>query len=76
MAHPYFQEDEFVNTFEVELKRMIDEEKEKEAIDRNKRRKHKKVTVYFLIAKYTGNGIPNRESRGSIDDSENGIKKR
>jgi hypothetical protein len=43
MAHPYFQEDEFVSTFEMELKRMIDEEKEKDAIDRNKRRKHKKV---------------------------------
>lgn len=48
MAHPYFQEDDFVNNFEIELKRIIDEEKEKESIDRNKRRKHKKVSFNYV----------------------------
>lgn len=77
MAHPYFQEDEFVNNFEVELKRLIDEEREKEAIDRNKRRKHRKVSLNVCITmKHAGTGISNRESRGSLDEIENGIKKR
>ena len=43
MAHSYFQEDEFVNKFEVELKRLIDEERQKESLHQIKRRKHKKV---------------------------------
>jgi hypothetical protein len=45
MDHPYFQEDEFVNKFEVELKWLIDGENKKEAIDCNKRRKQKKVRL-------------------------------
>ena len=46
MYHPYFQEDGFVEKFGPELKQLVDNEKEKESIDRNKRRKQKKVTVY------------------------------
>ena len=43
MAHPYFQEDDFVVNFEIDLRRSIDEDKEKDSIDRSKRRKNKKV---------------------------------
>ena len=49
MAHPYFQEDDFVVNFEVELRRSIEEDKEKESIDRSKRRKNKKVSLAISI---------------------------
>lgn len=72
MSHPYFQEDGFVEKFGPELKHLVDDEKEKESIDRNKRRKQKKVSVYLLVIyKYGTN-----QSRGSLQDIDNVMKKR
>jgi cyclin-dependent kinase-like len=43
MRHAYFQHDQFAERYEVELRRIIDLEKEKEQSDRLRRRRNKKV---------------------------------
>jgi hypothetical protein len=43
MAHPYFQADGFAERYEVELKQLIEMEKERELAERAKRRKTRKV---------------------------------
>lgn len=43
MRHAYFQHDQFVERYEIELRRIIDLEKEKEQNDRTRRKRSKKV---------------------------------
>ena len=47
--HPYFQDDGFSDRFEVELKGLIDMEREKEMNDRAKRRKSKRVLIVYRL---------------------------
>lgn len=43
MQHAYFQHDQFPERYEVELRRIIDLEKEREQSDRVRRKRNKKV---------------------------------
>ncbi|KAJ3110518.1 Cyclin-dependent kinase-like 3 [Phlyctochytrium bullatum] len=59
MAHPYFQSDGFADRYEVELRQLIELEKEKDLAERAKRRKSKKggPSVYnTVISGYGGVG--------------------
>ena len=49
MAHPYFQEDGFADKFDLELKGLIDMEKEKELADRAKRKRGKRVIDLYIF---------------------------
>jgi hypothetical protein len=43
MRHAYFQHDQFAERYEIELRRSIDHEKEKEQSDKARRKRNKKV---------------------------------
>jgi hypothetical protein len=43
MRHAYFQHDQFAERYEIELRRTIDIEKDKELTDKARRKRNKKV---------------------------------
>lgn len=49
MMHAYFQEDNFSERFEVELRQTIAMEREKDQADRVRRKRSKKVTHLYTI---------------------------
>ena len=66
MAHPYFQEDGFSDKFDFDVKKMIDMEKEKEVLDRSKRKRTKRVPDM----NHRGTP-PRRDSKHSLEEVEN-----
>ena len=66
MAHAYFQEDGFSEKFDFDVKKMIDMEKEKEVLDRVKRKRTKR------IPEMNHRGTPpRRDSKHSLEEAEN-----
>jgi serine/threonine protein kinase len=52
MEHPYFQADGWCDRFEIELKKLIESEREKEQYDKMRRRKSKKVCDCVIFQMY------------------------
>ncbi len=65
--HAYFQEDNFAEKFELELKHLIEIEKEKELADRAKRKRSKRISEVSRTP-------TRRDSRHSLEEIENSKK--
>ncbi|KAJ3281992.1 Cyclin-dependent kinase-like 3, partial [Borealophlyctis nickersoniae] len=76
MANPYFQSDNFSDRFEVELRHMIDMEKEKEVAERRGRRKAKKDTSNSRLSRAPRNpastNLPNNFGLPSTPSNNKG----
>ncbi|KAJ3197519.1 Cyclin-dependent kinase-like 3, partial [Irineochytrium annulatum] len=64
MAHPYFQSDGFADSYELELRQLIDMEREKDLAERAKRRKSKK----YYDANNQRASLSRKEGRQPLED--------
>ncbi|KNC98816.1 CMGC/CDKL protein kinase [Spizellomyces punctatus DAOM BR117] len=71
MSHPYFQSDGFADRFEIELRQLIDMDKEREQADRVRRRKPKKQGQHYD----NRNLVSRKDARQPLEDLESNAKR-